>query len=135
MKVNNLFSSFKRNIINKNYNSESNYSSNKGKNSYTNEFPNINNINKNIFINTEYQDSNAETKENEYKIKKNNYFNKYYKNSIKKSILLNLKPIRNLSNSNKKTTDYNNNNNKKLIFKPALIPFNKIKFLNIKKYQ
>ena len=136
MKTNNLYFSFKRNIINRNYNSEGNYSSYKGENTYTNEMTNINtnNINKNIFINTEYQNSNDESKDNEYKNKKTNYFNKYYNNSIKKNILLNLKPIKNLSNSNKKKTDYNNNNNnKKLILKPALISFNKIKFLNIKK--
>jgi len=136
MKTNNLYFSFKRNIINRNYNSEGNYSSYKGENTYTNEMTNINtnNINKNIFINTEYQNSNDESKDNEYKNKKTNYFNKYYNNSIKKNILLNLKPIKNLSNNNKKKTNYNNNNNnKKLILKPALISFNKIKFLNIKK--
>ena len=58
--------------------------------------------------------------------------NKYFDNSIKKNILLNLKPSKNFSKSNKKKSDYNNNNNK-LLFKPALISFNKIKYLNIKK--
>ena len=135
MKTDNLFFSFKKIKINRNYNSENNYSRYKGKNDYTNKFTNINNINnikKNVFINTEYQDSNDEAKENEYKNKKNNYFNKYYSNSIKRSILLNLKPIRNLSNINKTKYD-NNNNNNKLILEPALIPFNKINYLNIKK--
>ena len=133
MKTNNLYLSFKKNIIHRNYNSENNFSSYKGNNSYANEINNINNINKNIFINTEYQYSNDEVKENEYKNKKTNYSNKYYSNSIKKSILLNLKPIKNFSNSNKKKTDYNSNNNKKLMLKPTLISFKKIKFLNIKK--
>ena len=132
MKPYNLYSSFKRNIINRNYNSESNNSSYKGKNTFTNEVTNISINTKNIFLNTEYKDSNDEVKESEYKIEKTKYFNKYYNNSLKKSILFNLKPIKNLSNSNKKKTDYNNNN-KKLILKPTLIPFNKIKFLNIKK--
>ena len=133
MKTENLYFSFKRNILNRNYNSENKYSSYKGKIAYTNEITNINKINKNIFINTEYQDSNDEVKESEYKNQNTNYFNKYYNNSIKKNILFNLKPIKNLSNSNKKKNDDNINNNKKLILKPALIPFNKIKFLNIKK--
>ena len=128
MKINNLYSSFKRSIINRNYNSDS-Y---KGNNTYTNEVTNISNNTKNIFLNTEYKDSYDEVKESDYKIKKTNYFNNYYNNSLKKSILLNLKPIKNLSNSNKKKND-SNNNNKKLILKPTLIPFNKIKFLNIKK--
>ena len=132
MKTNNLYLSFKKNIIHRNYNSENNYSSYKGENTYTNEMTNINSINKNFFINTEYKDSNDEVKENDYKNKKTNYLNKYYNNSMKKSIFLNLKPIKNLSNSNKKKTDYNANN-KKLILKPALISFNNIKLLNIKK--
>jgi len=132
MKTNNLYLSFKKNIIHRNYNSENNYSSYKGENTYTNEMTNINSINKNFFINNEYKDSNDEVKENDYKNKKTNYLNKYYNNSMKKSIFLNLKPIKNLSNSNKKKTDYNANN-KKLILKPALISFNNIKLLNIKK--
>ena len=84
MKTENLYFSFKKNILNRNYNSENKHSSYKGKITYTNEITNINKINKNIFINTEYQDYNDEVKESEYKNQNTNYFNKYYNNSIKK---------------------------------------------------